>query len=429
MPRPAPNRSQELSQRLYQRLLAAYPRRHREAYGGAMAQLFRDQCRDAWADGRNLGLLALWLRTLPDLLKTSLLERCSNLHPGKYMADKLNPLLRPSRTPVYVFLAVFLWVFIPVFLIAATITFILPESYAGTCRIQVDPEPAGFQTNAAPIAGGPVATPPPDDAFFMQTTFDVIQSPLVLSNVVSQLNLNEVWGKKYLNGERLKTTESVDLLKRRMDLRPVRNTRLIAITVYSEDKNEAAQLANAVAKAYQDDRVNLQRQVPVGGLKVYNEQALNLEAKIQAATTNLEHLRLELGVADTNLNAQQTTPDSLRASGETDQAKANARQEREQPYWEAKREVDQMVDFQRLLTAKIEAEKLDLKSAPVSPVVITDPAHPSNDPVRPNKPLNLLLGAIAGLFLGGVAGSLAALIAHRLARRPQPQPVNPGRGQ
>ena len=335
MPRPAPNRSQELSQRLYQRLLAAYPRRHREAYGGAMAQLFRDQCRDAWADGRNLGLLALWLRTLPDLLKTSLLERCSNLHPGKYMADKLNPLLRPSRTPVYVFLAVFLWVFIPVFLIAATITFILPESYAGTCRIQVDPEPAGFQTNAAPIAGGPVATPPPYDAFFMQTTFEVIQSPLVLSNVVSQLNLNEVWGKKYLNGERLKTTESVDLLKRRMDLRPVRNTRLIAITVYSEDKNEAAQLANAVAKAYQDYRVNLERQVPANGLKI----------------------------------------------------------------------------------------------PPVSSVIITDPAYPSNDPVRPNKPLNLLLGAIAGLFLGGVAGSLAALITHRLARRPQPQPVNPGRGQ
>ena len=77
MPRPAPNRSQEWSQRLYQRLLAAYPRRHREAYGGAMAQLFRDQCRDAWADGRNLGLLALWLhpaRFAQDLLARTLLQ-------------------------------------------------------------------------------------------------------------------------------------------------------------------------------------------------------------------------------------------------------------------------------------------------------------------------------------------------------------------
>jgi len=37
-----------MSQTIYGLLLRAYPPRHRAQYGAAMAQLFRDQCRDAW---------------------------------------------------------------------------------------------------------------------------------------------------------------------------------------------------------------------------------------------------------------------------------------------------------------------------------------------------------------------------------------------
>ena len=69
-----------------------------------------------------------------------------------------------------------------------------------------------------------------------------------MSNVVSALNLNVEWGKKYYNGETLKTTEAIEFLKRRMHLDTVRNTKYITITVYSEDKDDAAQLANAVAE-------------------------------------------------------------------------------------------------------------------------------------------------------------------------------------
>ena len=36
-----------LSVRLFERFLAAYPREYRREYGPAMAQLFRDQCREA----------------------------------------------------------------------------------------------------------------------------------------------------------------------------------------------------------------------------------------------------------------------------------------------------------------------------------------------------------------------------------------------
>ena len=90
--------------------------------------------------------------------------------------------------------------------------------------------------------------------YFIQTEFEVINSEKVLSKVVEQLDLNTVWGRKYQNGEKLKTTETITLLKGRMALRPVRNTSLIEIRVFSENAKEAAKIANAVAEAYREHR-------------------------------------------------------------------------------------------------------------------------------------------------------------------------------
>jgi capsular polysaccharide biosynthesis protein len=283
----------ELSQRLYRRLLAAYPRRHRQEYGGAMAQLFRDQCRDAWTEGRILGLLALWLRTLPDLVKTSFLERFSNLNPGKFMSDKLTSLLRPRHSPMFTFFAVFTGVFLLVFIASLVITFILPETYASTCRIKVEPE--GTSIGSTNIPSPNIM---PYDAYATQTTFEIIQSQMVLSNVVDKLDLNVKWGRRYDNGKTLKTAETMELLKRRLDLRLVRNTALIAITADSENKNEAAQLANAVATAYQDYRMNLRKELSNQGLSILAKQLNESEQKVTQSQTELEALRQKYNVVD-----------------------------------------------------------------------------------------------------------------------------------
>ena len=61
--------------------------------------------------------------------------------------------------------------------------------------------------------------------------------------------------KNILPVETLTTDQTMEILRQRLQLAPVKNTKLIAITVYSDDKNEAAQMANAVAEAYRDYRV------------------------------------------------------------------------------------------------------------------------------------------------------------------------------
>jgi hypothetical protein len=55
------------SEKLYRRLLGLYPRNHRGEFGPWMAQVFRDQCRQAYAQAGLRGLLKVWLRTFPDL--------------------------------------------------------------------------------------------------------------------------------------------------------------------------------------------------------------------------------------------------------------------------------------------------------------------------------------------------------------------------
>src|SRR5436190_22832933 len=113
---------------------------------------------------------------------------------------------------------VILAVFLLVVITATLVTFILPESFSSTARIKIERDQSDIPGLTERSFGGSY------DPYFIQTEFEVIQSELILGKVVQQLDLGKEWGKKYANGETLKPTETITLLKSRMDLRPVRNT-------------------------------------------------------------------------------------------------------------------------------------------------------------------------------------------------------------
>src|SRR5674476_1304561 len=159
--------------------------------------------------------------------------------------------------------AIIITVFLITAIIATAVTLILPESYASTARIKVEGE-GGIVPG---MGNSPAATSFGYDPYFIQTTFEIMQSQLVLSNVIATMNLNVEWGKKYNNGDTLKTTETMEILKQRMGLVPVRNTKLISITVYSDDKQEAADLANSIAEAYRTYRIQTSQQQATTGLR------------------------------------------------------------------------------------------------------------------------------------------------------------------
>jgi capsular exopolysaccharide synthesis family protein len=407
--------------------------------------------------------------------------------------------------------AIIITVFLITAIIATAVTFILPESFASTCKIKVENDindsPGGYSLTAAQSGYDP---------YFIQTTFEIMQSSLVLSNVISTLNLNVEWGKKYFNGDTLKTTESMEILKSRMGLAPVRNTKLIAITVYSDDAKEAALLANTIADAYKNYRIDTRRQTTEKGIEVLQNQYLDESNQIQMAQHSIEILRSNLnitadamdsagytpslnadqlqqlhtqmiegeknyqelsvqlnqlkampkvklrdvlpgvvgdstlgGLLDKLHEAQQTiarlkidySPDNLnvtrvqtlidtlnkqiddRVDGilssqesvvsskkaaldaltqSVEDAKIRDQQEsaKNLPYYEQKRNLEQLRSLHNLLYSKIEAEKLDAEIPKTQMVQMTDRAEPGKAPVKPNKTVNIVLGLIFGLIMG-----------------------------
>lgn len=385
------HRALAFSQKVFERLLFAYPQTHRDEYGAAMAQLFRDQSRDAWNESRNFGLAKLWLRVLPDLVKTSILEQVANLQRKKSMTDKIANLSRPARSPLSVFFTVFTIVFLLVLIASVAITFTLPESYASTARIKVEPD-----NDISGVNNSPAASPMAYDPYFIETTFEIMQSEIVLSNVVASLDLNTKWGKKYNAGEKLKTEETMTILKGDMMLTPVRNTKLIAITVYSDDPKEAAQIANAIADSYKDYCV----QSAVSMAKV---RLNRLQQEFQNNEIQVKQLRAEVS----SLGQQLKVGSEISANPSP----------REQSYWDKKQYLDGLLETHKTLYAKIEAAKVDVQIPKTSMVQITDPAEPGFRPVKPNKPLNIFCGAVAGGFLGLVIGAAAALLSAKLGNR------------
>jgi capsular exopolysaccharide synthesis family protein len=92
-----------------------------------------------------------------------------------------------------------------------------------------------------------------------------------------------------------------------MQLAPVKNTKLISITVFSDDKNEAAQLANAIAEAYRAYRFESRRQLTENGLKTLEEQFRDQEQEIKTNQEYVEQLRQELHITD-DAHATQPSP-------------------------------------------------------------------------------------------------------------------------
>jgi capsular exopolysaccharide synthesis family protein len=197
--------------------------------------------------------------------------------------------------------AIIITVFLITAIIATAVTFILPVSYASTSQIEIKPDVSDIsQMDGTPISVG-------YDPYFLQTELEKLQGPTVLGKVVDALDLNNKWGQKYGVGA-FKTSETVEFLKGQMSLNPVRNTTLVNITIYSGDKNEAATLANAIAKAYHDYRLEQHIQVTQGGIKVLEEQYQDEEQKIQAIQTNVETLRKELNIVDTDPTSTGPSP-------------------------------------------------------------------------------------------------------------------------
>ncbi len=197
---------------------------------------------------------------------------------------------------------VILAVFLLVVITATVVTLTLPESFMSMARIKVDKDISDITGLNSPQM---MAGSGPYDPYFIQTEFEVLKSEIILGDVISQLKLGERWAAKY--GPQ-KPAELINILTRQfLDLRPVRNTSLIEIRCYSEKREEAAEIAEAVAKTYQRYRLDEKQRLTRGGIDALTSRLKDVEGECRQAQTKVDDLREKLKVPDYMVNADAPT--------------------------------------------------------------------------------------------------------------------------
>ena len=206
--------------------------------------------------------------------------------------------------------AVIITVFLLVVLTTTFITYFLPKTYSSTVRIKVEKDKSDIsglfdRQNQTTY-----------DPFFIQDQFEVIQSKVVLYNVISNLNLNVKWAKKYKMDTPLTTQRTFKILQKLIDVRQFRNTSIIEIKAFSDEPEEAAQIANEIANVYKKVRLDLQNEAFTKGLQKYQEKLDEQNRVVQKLQAEVDKLRNELDISDFytdgNVPAQTLEPETTR---------------------------------------------------------------------------------------------------------------------
>jgi len=219
---------------------------------------------------------------------------------------------------------IILLIFLLVVITTGAITFMLPKQYQSTALIQVQ-ENADFEI----FQQGRGAT---FDPRFTTTQFEIIQSKKILWPVIEQLGLAQKWGERY-------EIKSEEVLLRKlqsiMTLQEVRNTDLISISVLSTDAQEAADIANAIAKEYQQARIAEQQTWASKSLATLKEEVEKQRTRTEDLRKAAADIRVKYQINDLN---PETVEDTMQATERV------------------LLDVEQQVSTQRLQTATLRAK-------------------------------------------------------------------------
>jgi capsular exopolysaccharide synthesis family protein len=128
-----------------------------------------------------------------------------------------------------------------------------------------------------------------------QNEFEVITSPDVLSPIITDLQLDKVWAKRFKSPyEALPMQDALGYMNGILHLDYKRGTSIITITVSSEVPKECSDIANAVANRYKTMRDVAEEQLSNSGINVLKDQISQQEKIVEDQTTKVEQMRQDL---------------------------------------------------------------------------------------------------------------------------------------
>lgn len=125
-------------------------------------------------------------------------------------------------------------------------TFTMPKIYMANARISVREDSLDVAVFERQFMSA-------FNPFFLKTQYEIIQSRPILAQVIQNLDLQKKWADKYgAEGGALRMEDTLLILLKSIRVNQYRDTSLIDIQVYNEDRSQAARIANEIANVYRE---------------------------------------------------------------------------------------------------------------------------------------------------------------------------------
>lgn len=190
-----------------------------------------------------------------------------------------------------------LYVFLGTVLTTLVVSLVWPKSYTATTAVVVDVK------SPDPVAG--MVLPGLMTPGYMATQMEIINSDRVAQRVVKLLKLDEnptikeQW-QDDTDGKGSVTVWLAELLKKKLDVKPSRESNVIEINFTGADPAFSAAIANAFARAYIDVNLELKVEPAKQYASWFDEQVRQHRDKLEAAQAALSTYQQKTGIVATD---------------------------------------------------------------------------------------------------------------------------------
>jgi len=193
-------------------------------------------------------------------------------------------------------------VFLLVVITAAVVTHFMPKQYQSAVTMQVKQNDKLMQVFDRQSGFGAGFDPR-----FLTTQFEIIQRKEMLYPVIDTLGLEQRWKDSFGLASK---EQAYFKLRNMIDVREIRNTELIQISVMSTDPKEAAEIANRIADEYQRKRIEDQQQMVTRSLTQLQDEVAKQRKKVEDLRNEAARIRVDEKIQDFNPDSIQDPRDA-----------------------------------------------------------------------------------------------------------------------
>lgn len=174
------------------------------------------------------------------------------------------------------------------FLVVATVTvvtYFLTPMYVSTAGMRVEKDTPDV------VAFSGIGTPSQQfDPYFFNTEFEVLKSHAILEEVIKRLKLDKKYAERSKMPE-VTVQEAYEVVSRNVEVKQRKNTMIIEISAYDQDKQLARDIANMVAEVYRNYRDDKRNERLYRGLTTLSNKLADLDQQVTLAQTTVDDLR------------------------------------------------------------------------------------------------------------------------------------------